>query len=437
MTDKTVVLGYGVTGRAVVSALASRQEKVRIVDENPTQDLEEVAQETGVEVVDVAKGFSWREVLEDCSQIVLSPGIRDDHPIFESASDIDIPILDEFDLASRWDKRPCSAITGTNGKTTVVTLVAEILNQAGIKAEVAGNTDIPLVKAIDDPDIERFVLESSSFRLAHSLNFSASPATWLNFAPDHLDIHRNLDSYEQAKSKIWDGIFKDEDAIANLSDPVVARHAPEGCTSFGTTSSTCRVQEGFLLFREEKVIALDDVCRKFPHDLENAQAAVATAIRSGATLEACAEVLANFSGLPHRMEDLGFVKGIRFINDSKATTPHATISSMRAVSEVTLILGGQNKGLDFADFGVLKPKRVIAIGETADAINEVFQNICPVQTAKNMQEAVEQSVVMTRSGGTVLLSPGCSSFDWYNSYKERGDEFRSLVMEYGRKAKDE
>jgi len=437
LTDKTVVLGYGVTGRAVVSALTSRQEKVRIVDENPTQDLEEVAQETGVEVVDVAKGFSWREVLKDCSQIVLSPGIRDDHPIFESASDIDIPILDEFDLASRWDKRPCSAITGTNGKTTVVTLVAEILNQAGIKAEVAGNTDIPLVKAIDDPDIERFVLESSSFRLAHSLNFSASPATWLNFAPDHLDIHRNLDSYEQAKSKIWDGIFKDEDAIANLSDPVVARHAPEGCTSFGTTSSTCRVQEGFLLFQEEKVIALDDVCRKFPHDLENAQAAVATAIRSGATLEACAEVLANFSGLPHRMEDLGFVKGIRFINDSKATTPHATISSMRAVSEVTLILGGQNKGLDFADFGVLKPKRVIAIGETADAINEVFQNICPVQTAKNMQEAVEQSVVMTQSGGTVLLSPGCSSFDWYNSYKERGDEFRSLVMEYGRKAKDE
>ena len=103
MTDKTVVLGYGVTGRAVVSALASRQEKVRIVDENPTQDLEEVAQATGVEVVDVAKGFSWREVLKDCSQIVLSPGIRDDHPIFESASDIDIPILDEFDLASRWD----------------------------------------------------------------------------------------------------------------------------------------------------------------------------------------------------------------------------------------------------------------------------------------------------------------------------------------------
>jgi len=437
LTDKTVVLGYGVTGRAVVSALTSRQEKVRIVDENPTQDLEEVAQETGVEVVDVAKGFSWREVLKDCSQIVLSPGIRDDHPIFESASDIDIPILDEFDLASRWDKRPCSAITGTNGKTTVVTLVAEILNQAGIKAEVAGNTDIPLVKAIDDPDTEYFVLESSSFRLAHSFNFSASPATWLNFAPDHLDIHRNLDSYEQAKSKIWDGIFKDEDAIANLSDPVVARHAPEGCTSFGTTSSTCRVQEGFLLFREEKVIALDDVCRKFPHDLENAQAAVATAIRSGATLEACAEVLANFSGLPHRMEDLGFVKGIRFINDSKATTPHATISSMRAVSEVTLILGGQNKGLDFADFGVLRPKRVIAIGETADAINEIFQNICPVQTAKNMQEAVELSVVMTRSGGTVLLSPGCSSFDWYNSYKERGDEFRSLVMEYGRKVKDE
>ena len=437
MADKTVVLGYGVTGRAVVSALVSRQEKVRIVDENPTQNLEEVAQESGIEVVDATKGFSWGEVLKDCSQIVLSPGIRDDHPIFASARDASIPILDEFDLASRWDKRPCSAITGTNGKTTVVTLVVEILNQSGIRAEAAGNTDIPLVQAIDNSDVEHFVLESSSFRLAHSLNFLASPATWLNFAPDHLDIHRNLDSYEQAKSKIWDGISRNEDAIANLSDPVVARHAPNGCTSFGTTSSTCRIQEGFLLFLEEKVIALDDVLRKFPHDLENAQAAVATAIRSGATQEACAEVLANFSGLPHRMEDLGFVEGVRFINDSKATTPHATISSMRAIPEVTLILGGQNKGLDFGDLGVLKPNGVVAIGETADQINEVFENICPVQIAKNMQEAVEKSVAMTRSGGTVLLSPGCSSFDWYNSYKERGDEFRSLVMEHGRKVKDE
>ena len=142
MADKTVVLGYGVTGRAVVSALVSRQEKVRIVDENPTQNLEEVAQESGIEVVDATKGFSWGEVLKDCSQIVLSPGIRDDHPIFASARDASIPILDEFDLASRWDKRPCSAITGTNGKTTVVTLVVEILNQSGIRAEAAGNLSL-------------------------------------------------------------------------------------------------------------------------------------------------------------------------------------------------------------------------------------------------------------------------------------------------------
>ena len=188
MADKTVVLGYGVTGRAVVSALVSRQEKVRIVDENPTQNLEEVARESGIEVVDVTEGFSWGEVLKDCSQIVLSPGIGDNHPIFVSARDASIPILDEFDLASRWDKRPCSAITGTNGKTTVVTLVVEILNQSGIRAEAAGNTDIPLVQAIDDSDVEHFVLESSSFRLAHSLNFSASPATWLNFAPERIAV---------------------------------------------------------------------------------------------------------------------------------------------------------------------------------------------------------------------------------------------------------
>ena len=436
MTEKTVVLGYGVTGRAVTSALVSRQEEVRIIDENPTQDFEEVARESGAEVIDTTKEFSWGEVLTDCAQIVLSPGIRDDHPIFFLARNASIPILDEFDLARRWDARPCSAITGTNGKTTVVSLVVEMLNQSGVRAEAAGNTDIPLVEAIDNPDVDHFVLESSSFRLAHSLNFSATPATWLNFAPDHLDVHRDLDSYEQAKSRIWDGILTNEDAVANLSDSVVAKHAPDGCTSFGTTSSTCRLQDGFLLFCDERVIALDDIRRKFPHDLENAQAAVATAIRSGATQEACSEVLANFSGLPHRMEDLGLVKGVRFINDSKATTPHATISSMRAVSKATLIVGGQNKGLDLRDLGVLKPNGVIAIGEAKNQVNEIFQNICPVQTARNMQEAVEKSVALTESGGTVLLSPGCSSFDWYNSYRERGEDFRSSVMEYSRKVKD-
>lgn len=437
MTEKTVMLGYGITGRAVVDALISRQMEVRVIDEHPTKESKKIAQESGAEVVDVEGGFEWEGVLADCSQVVLSPGIRDDHPIFELAKENSVPILDEFDLASDWDSRPCTAITGTNGKTTVVSLVVDMLNQSGVRAEAAGNTDIPLVEAINNLDTEHFVLESSSFRLAHSFNFSATRATWLNFAPDHLDIHRDLASYEQAKSKIWNGITKSENAIANMSDPVVAVHAPSGCTSFGTTSSTCRVQDTFLIFEEEKVVSLEEMARTLPHDLENAQAAVATAIRSGANLEACAEVLSNFSGLPHRMEFLGKTQGIQFINDSKATTPHATISSMRESSEITLIAGGRNKGLNLEDLGVLKPNGVVAIGESADHINEVFQSTCEVRTAKNMRQAVEMSIAMTGIGGTVLLSPGCSSFDWYNSYKERGEDFRSLVEEYMRKEQDD
>jgi len=437
LAEKTLMLGYGITGRAVVAALVSRQMDVRLVDEHPTKESKKIAQESGAEIINVEAGVNWGEVLADCSQIVLSPGIRDSHPIFELAREDSVPILDEFDLASNWDARPCTAITGTNGKTTVVSLVVDMLNQSGIQAEAAGNTDVPLVEAINNLDTEHFVLESSSFRLAHSFNFSATRATWLNFAPDHLDIHKDLASYEQAKSKIWNGITESENAIANLSDSTVATYAPNGCTSFGTTSSTCRVQDTFLVFEGEKVISLEEMARTLPHDLENAQAAVATAIRSGANLNSCADVLSNFSGLPHRMELIGVAQGVQFINDSKATTPHATISSMRAASEITLIAGGKNKGLNLEDLGILKPNGVVAIGETAEHINEVFQSICEVRTAKSMRQAVEMSIAMTGTGGTVLLSPGCSSFDWYNSYTERGEDFRSLVEEHIRKEQDE
>ncbi|CAI8377943.1 MAG: UDP-N-acetylmuramoylalanine--D-glutamate ligase [Acidimicrobiales bacterium AG-410-I20] len=430
-SNKTAVLGFGITGRAVVKALVSRQERVCVVDEYPTENSKKEASESGGEVVDAtASNFNWESVLRDCERIVLSPGVKDSHQVFALAKDLGIPILDEFDLAREWDGRPCTAITGTNGKTTVVSLVVAMLNESGIRTEAAGNTETPFVEAIEDASIERFILESSSFRLSHSLNFSASPAAWLNFAPDHLDIHKDLDAYEKAKLKIWNGIDDPIEAIANLSDPVVAHHAPDGCTSFGTNSSTARVKDGFLVFQDKEVIQLDQIKRRLPHDLENAQAAVAITVRSGGNLQACANVLSEFSGLPHRMEFIGARDGVLFVNDSKATTPHATISSMQAVSQVTLIAGGKNKGVDLRELGDLRPQNVVAIGEASGEIEEIFQNICEVKQASTMREAVEVSVSITKSGGMVLLSPSCSSFDWYASYAERGDDFRSLVNEY-------
>ena len=430
-SGKTVVLGFGITGRAVVKALVSRHRRVCVVEERFTEKSKKEALESGAEVVDATTDdFDWDNLLKGCDQIILSPGVRDSHQVFNSAKDLGVPILDEFDLAREWDDRPCAAITGTNGKTTVVSLVVAMLNESGIRSEAAGNTEIPLVEAIEDTSIERFVLESSSFRLAHSLDFSASPAAWLNFAPDHLDIHDDLEAYEKAKLKIWDGIGDPAEAIANLSDPVVASHAPKGCTSFGTDQSNVRIKDGFLVFENEEVIQLDRIKRSLPHDLENAQAAVAVALRSGANLKACANVLSEFSGLPHRMEFIGTQNGVQFVNDSKATTPHATISSMRAVSQVTLIAGGKNKGIDLKVLRNLRPENVVAIGEASEEIQEIFQNICDVKQVSTMREALEVSVSITRSGGTILLSPSCSSFDWYSSYAERGDDFRSLVHEY-------
>ena len=174
---------------------------------------------------------------------------------------------------------------------------------------------------------------------------------------------------------------------------------------------------------------MDDLPRRLPHDLLNAQAATALALRVGASPAGCAEALRGFGGLPHRMQLLAEVDGVRFVDDSKATTPHATASAVSALPGAVLIAGGRNKGLDLSAMGATSPRAVVAIGEAAGEIEVVFGGRCPVSTAESMADAVERARRQAGDGGTVLLSPGCSSFDWYTSYAERGDDFARIVDE--------
>ena len=429
MSEEILVLGLGVSGCAASEALISRGYNVCVVDDYLSESIHEWADDLSLELLPIPESDKWDNLLQRFSQIVVSPGIPDRHPVFDSAFRVGSLIIDEGDLASKWDNRPRCAVTGTNGKTTVVTLVTEMLNHSGLNAFAAGNLETPVVAAIEDTTADCFVIEASSFRLAHTLSFEASPAVWLNFAPDHLDHHLNLDSYLNAKKRVWEGVKKKSDALANFSDPIVKQHSPEGATGFGVMGS-CSYVEGFnLLIEDDVVVDIRDLPRNMPHDLENAQAALLLAKKFGADMESCIEILNGFTGLKHRVELVAQKNGISFINDSKSTTPHSTVSALRGLQDVVLIVGGKNKGLDLTILKEAKPVAVIAIGEAAEEMTEVFKDVCSIKIANTMNEAVELAYKKAPPMGTVLLSPACSSFDWYGSYSERGSDFIRAVSE--------
>ena len=429
MSEEILVLGLGVSGCAASEALISRGYNVCVVDDYLSESIHEWADDLSLDLLPIPESDKWDNLLQRFSQIVVSPGIPDRHPVFDSAFRVGSLIIDEGDLASKWDNRPRCAVTGTNGKTTVVTLVTEMLKHSGLNAFAAGNLETPVVAAIEDTTADCFVIEASSFRLAHTLSFKASPAVWLNFAPDHLDHHLNLDSYLNAKKRVWEGIKKKSDALANFSDPIVKQHSPEGATGFGVMGS-CSYVEGFnLLIEDDVVVDIRDLPRNMPHDLENAQAALLLAKKFGADMGSCIEILNGFTGLKHRVELVAQKNGISFINDSKSTTPHSTVSALRGLQDVVLIVGGKNKGLDLTILKEAKPVAVIAIGEAAEEMTEVFKDVCSIKIANTMNEAVELAYKKAPPMGTVLLSPACSSFDWYGSYSERGSDFIRAVSE--------
>ena len=432
MGDRFLVVGLGVTGLAVARALLDHGAEVVATDDHLD------AAPFGLDGLDVAfhpkpDAAHLDALVAEASAVVPAPGLPDAHAVFALAAIHGVQIVSEFDLAAAWDERPIVAITGTDGKTTVTTLVVAMLEASGLAAVGVGNTDIPLVEALTDPRHDVFVVEASSFRLGRSRHFAPRVAAWLNFAPDHLDVHASLDDYESAKAAIWRDQTPDQVAIGNADDPVVRRHldtAPARRVTFGSAGDY-RVHDGWLVAPRGRIIEVASLPRRFPHDLANALAASACALEMGGSLDAVADVLRGFVGLPHRLEFVAEHRGVAWYDDSKATVPHASVAAASAFEQVVLIAGGRNKGLDLADLtGAGSVTAVVAIGEAADDVLEAFGDRVPSDRAPSMAEAVRLAADRARPGQTVLLSPGCASFDWYRSYGERGDDFKRCVGAY-------
>jgi UDP-N-acetylmuramoylalanine--D-glutamate ligase len=431
-----LVAGLGITGRAVLRALLARGERVVAVDDRPGDDARAAVADTGVELVEAPDRDRLAALVRASGAVVPSPGMPDHHPVFAAAAAAGVPVRSEFDLAARWDDRPLLAVTGTDGKTTVTALVAAMLEASGRATAVVGNTDVPLVSAIDDPAVEVFVVEASSFRLLHSERFAPRVGTWLNLAPDHLDGHATLEAYEAAKARLWAHQGPDDVAIGNLDDPTVARHlaaAPARQVGFGLTAGDYRVAGDDLVGPGgEVLVAVSDLPRAFPHDLSNALAAAATALEGGgATLDGVRSALRSFRGLPHRVSLVGEADGVRYYDDSKATTPHAALAAVAGFESVVLIAGGRNKGLDLTELraGAGSVRAVVAIGEAAAEVEGAFSGVRPVRRADTMDAAVATAAQLARPGDAVLLSPACASFDRYPGYAARGDDFARAVAD--------
>jgi len=387
-----------------------------------------------------AGGHSDR--LLECDYLVVSPGVTLGIDILEKARQKGIPLFSELEFASWVCRGRIVAVTGSNGKTTTTTLLGEILMAAGYDVFVGGNIGLPFSEiAPRVPEGGLAVVEVSNFQLQTIADFKPDTALILNLTPDHLDRHGSFDDYKQAKYRITENQGPDQALIVNLDDreiDVTAMKTSAGVHYFTTSDNTkalAYVRDGVLYVKtnseERTVINCQEIRIPGPHNLQNAAAAAAATSLYDVSPDTVAKVLRSFPGVEHRLENVGRVAGVNFINDSKATNVDSVCYALRSVdTPVHLIAGGRDKGGEFeriVEYGMEKIKSIIAIGEAKEKIFNALGQAFPVRFADSLQEAVKMTFQAAFPGETVLLSPGCASFDQFEDFEHRGRVFKEAV----------
>lgn len=426
----------------MASHLVATGRTVVVFDDRVTPDLVATGRTLGVEVEATPEDEDAIAArLSTVDMVVPSPGVPVGHPVFAAAARVGVAVRSEVELASvaahQAGRPEVVAITGTNGKTTVTTLVEAILAQAGMRVTAAGNIGLPLIEAVGpEAGFDVVVAEVSSFQLHFTERFRPRVSCWLNLAPDHLDWHGTVEHYTAAKARIWANQSQGDTAVFNRDDPVVERAAAAIPTGVRRVTWSDRARADFTVEAGRLIgpdgaafMDLAELPRAFPHDVSNSLAAAAVATAAGAGPEACRAGLAATRPLPHRLSLVGTEGGVSWYDDSKATTPASVLAAVAGFDSVVLIAGGRNKGLDLSPLASAVPpiRAVVAIGEAAAEVIGAFSGVVPVTKATNMHAAVDEAARLARPGDHVLLSPGCASFDWYSSYAARGDDFAAIV----------
>lgn len=435
-----LVVGLGKTGHSIARYLMRRNKPFAVFDTRTTPAglAEFIVEFPGV---DVYSGDLPVELYQQLIGIISSPGVTLDHPVMQKAHAMDIPIFGDIECLAREIQVPVIAITGTNGKSTVTTLVGEMATAAGLSVAVAGNIGAPVLDLLDDGvHYDLWVLELSSFQLDLTHSLMPLAATILNVTPDHLDRHHTLAAYVEAKQRVY---RQAEFLLYNREDSfTLPDNAKNSISSFGLNSPDkndwgliTENQTHYLAYGEEKLMPVDTLRIKGRHNWSNALAACALAQAAGINVTCMIDVLQRFSGLPHRSQWVRTLDGVDWINDSKGTNIGATMSAISGIGgsmqgKIVLIAGGQGKGADFSELRTPMAdyvRSMVLIGEDADKIEHTLADSVHVLRAPNLDEAVNLARREARAGDVVLLSPACASLDMFRDFNHRGEVFTSVV----------
>jgi len=436
---RPLVAGAARSGVAAARLLARHGAEVRVCDRRGAGELPEPARALAGEGIACDWGRDDAALLDGRDLLVWSPGIPSEHPLAEAARARGIPVVGELELGFLAARAPLVCVTGTNGKSTTTDLAGALLRAAGREVEVCGNIGRAVCEVAESvSDTGLLVVEVSSFQLETVERLKPFVATWLNLTPDHLDRHGSLEAYGALKQRLFERQDEGDYAVRNADDPEVARRG--GAASPLWFSAAHAVDEGafhesgdlVLAWRggREPLMARREVRLPGPHNLANVLAALATVLPMEPPPAALREVLASYGGLEHRLEPAGEVNGVRFVNDSKATNTSSLEVALQSFdSPVVLIAGGRDKGQDFAPLAPLVRRHVrhlVLIGEGAAAMERAWAGV-PAGRADSLAEAVEVAYRAAGTGGVVLLSPGCASYDMFRDYEDRGRRFKEEV----------
>ncbi|HEX3239391.1 MAG TPA: UDP-N-acetylmuramoyl-L-alanine--D-glutamate ligase [Solirubrobacterales bacterium] len=433
-----LVVGLARSGQAAARLLAGRGETVTAVDSGHPEGAERLL-ELGVEVILDTDGLAQ---LERTRTVVKSPGVPREAPAIAAALQRGIEVVGELELAWRALPNRFLAVTGTNGKTTTVELLGHLYRSAGEPVAVAGNVGTPLSALVGEIEPDATVVcECSSFQLEDATLFAPECAVFLNLAPDHLDRHGALESYFDAKLRIFANQGNDDVAIYNADEPALDGIDLGGCArriAFGAGPDPDRevaLAGGTIFYDGEPLLAVAELGLIGEHNVANAMAAAAAALAMGIDREAVRAGLRSFAGVPHRLEPVAEIGGVRYVNDSKATNVAAAAVGLRAFEGgVHAILGGSEKGEAFAPLLDPVRERCAACYLLGDTAERLAAELAPARDAgialhrcADLEDAVARAAAAAAPGEVVLLSPACASFDAFADYEARGERFREIV----------
>jgi UDP-N-acetylmuramoylalanine--D-glutamate ligase len=443
--SRTVVVGLGLTGISCARYLQSKGSEFSVVDSrNEPPGLPQFEKEfPGIRI---RLGNINDEALAGANRIVVSPGVSLAEPAIQRALLSGVNVCGDIDLFREEAKAPIVGITGSNGKSTVTTLLGKMLEEAGKRVAVGGNIGVPALDLLGCPQPDFYVLELSSFQLERSGDLRLDVATVLNVSADHMDRYDDLSAYTKAKHRVFHGckkiVYNRADLLSISEDTAAVDKSSFGLSSpgigeFGLLKGTDGAdgsEDEFLAFHSKKLMPVSALKMVGRHNLENALAAMSLAHTLGVEFGPMIKVLENFPGLDHRCKFVAEVAGVHYNNDSKGTNVGAAVASIQGLSgttgKIVLIAGGESKGADFSPLlPVIKlcVRAVVVIGEAAKLIEELCSKFVLVESALSMEQAVLHASRLASAGDAVLLSPACASFDMFNDYQHRGEVFCDSV----------